>query len=91
MPYKYKYKLPDQFLRITKDFDEFKDGAMIATVELINKQKYKILILMYTDIIGVKNHDHLPFDVNDIIQVYQTEEDKNPKDIKEWNMFQKAK
>lgn len=85
----YKYILPNKFINKVKFFSEFKTGGMQVTVITKDGKKYeKILISNCKYIIAMRGYKDLPFSINDVVDIIQTEDDKNPKQRGEWYFWE---
>ncbi|MEO0454737.1 MAG: hypothetical protein AAFY98_11470 [Verrucomicrobiota bacterium] len=81
----FKYHLPEELIEVAKHFKEFANGGAQATFKLKNGRKFgQGLISNSTWIIAMRGHQDLPFELEEIDSIYQTEEDKNPKERGEW-------
>ncbi len=65
--------------------EEFANGATQVTIKLKNNSTIRnVLISNCKSIIAVRGYKDLPFSLNEISDIYQTEEDKNPIKRDEW-------
>ncbi len=57
-------------------FSEFKQDASVVSVKLQSGKVYRRILLLYPDIIiGMKGYKDLPFETNEILEVYQDDVD----------------
>lgn len=81
----YKYKLDKSWIGKIAKMEEFANGATQVSVRLKSgKIISKILISDFTYIIAARGYKDLPFSLDDIETIFQTEEDKNPKERGKW-------
>ena len=70
--------------------EEFANGGAQVSVETKDGKKYEgVLISNSTWIIAMRGEKELPFKVEGIANIFQTEEDKNPKDRNNWVFWDK--
>lgn len=75
----YRYRLPDRLVSLISRMDEFANGATQVSVQMKDGRIFSgILISDATYIIAARGFSDLPFKVDDINNVFQTEDDKNP-------------
>jgi len=88
----YRYKLPQVLIDKASSFCEFANGGAQATIELKNGKVFKeALISNSMAIIAMRGFSMLPFEVEEISDIYQTEEDKNPKERGGWEFWDQWK
>lgn len=88
----YKHPLSDSLINTVKSFKEFANGAAQATVILDDGRVFKkALISNSKAIIALRGYTDLPFTIGEIQEIYQTEEDLNPKDISNWQFWDEWK
>lgn len=88
----YKYTLSSELIETVSNFYEFANGGTQVTVLLKNGETYsKILIFNSSAIIAIRGYKDLPFEIDDIKFIYQTNEDKNPKERNNWQYWGKWK
>jgi hypothetical protein len=81
----FKYALPKCWIDKISSFTEFANGAAQVSIKIKNGNFFnQILISNSTYIVAMRGHKELPFDVNDIVEIFQTNEDKNPKQRGDW-------
>ena len=86
----YRYKLTGALRAEAARFCEFRNGGAQVTIKLSNGKVYKeALISNSMAIIALRGHEQLPFEVAEISSIYQTEEDKHPKDTSGWVYWDK--
>jgi hypothetical protein len=82
---KHKYKLSDELIHKASYFHEFANGAAQATVLLKDGSRFnKALISNSTALIAIHGYKDLPFNVQDISDIFQSIEDINPKETGGW-------
>ncbi len=84
----YKYKLPSNLVEKASLFEEFANGGAQATIKLIDGRVFnKALISNSSAIVALRGHKELPFKMSEISDIYQTEDDKNPKEKGNWEYW----
>jgi hypothetical protein len=85
---KFKYSLPKQFVKTVAGFEEFRNGATQVTVRMKNGKIYeKVLISNSAAIVAMRDHEDLPFSVEDIAEIFQTADDRNPSETGNWKFW----
>lgn len=85
---RYKLPLPESLKHAVIAFDEFANGAAQANVRLKDGRVFEnVLVSNGTAIIAIRGYNAPPFNSEDIEQVFQTEEDKNPKERSGWRFW----
>jgi hypothetical protein len=75
----FKHTLPRHWIDKVRLFYEFANGGTQVSIKVKSGDVYsKVLISNCKHIIAMRNHESLPFDIDDIVDIFQTEEDKNP-------------
>ena len=83
-----KNNLSEILVEKTKYMSEFRNGATQVTVVLYSGLIFKeVLLSNYSIIIAVRGFNKLPFAINEIADIYQNEEDINPKKTNQWTFF----
>lgn len=78
MSSEYKYTLPKFWIDIIRNYPEFIMGGMLVSVKVKDGRVFKeVLISNSTWIIAMRGHKDLPFEIEDIVDIFQTEDDKN--------------
>lgn len=73
-------------------FDEFANGGAQATIELQDGRVFpEALISNACAIIALRGYTDLPFSTSDISDIYQSEEDKKPKERSGWEFWDEWK
>ena len=81
----FKYRLHDAWVRKVSNMEEFANGGTQVTVKLKDgKLILGVLISSCTYIIAARGHKDLPFKLDDIDDIFQSEEDKNPRERGGW-------
>lgn len=84
----YKHTLQKYFIDKVRSFSEFAPGGMQVTVVTKDSKTHRQVLLsncMY--IVAMRGYTDLPFSVAEIADIYQTEEDKNPKQRGGWQFW----
>lgn len=84
----FKYALPENWIKKIAHFSEFADGATQVSIRTRDGKIFsQILISTCTYIVAMRNYDDLPFSINDIEDIVQTEEDLHPKKNGGWKFW----
>ncbi len=84
----YKYELNEASIQQAADLTEFANGGAQATVKTKDGEEYPgVLISTRRYIIAIRGFMDLPFSSDDIESIYQTDEDKNPKEKGGWHYW----
>ena len=84
----YKYVLPRYLIDKVSKFEEFAIGGMQVSIRTRDGKVFKnILISNCMYIVAMRGFKSLPFDISDISDIFQTDEDKNPKDRGGWDYW----
>lgn len=85
---KYKYVLPESLSSKVNNFEEFANGATQATVALIDGRIiHEVLFSQSKYLVAIRGHKSLPFNIQDIKEIYQSNSDKNPEVRGGWDYF----
>lgn len=88
----YRHTLPAHLKEKAAAFAEFANGGAQATARLKDGRIFEsLLISNSTGIVAVHGYSELPFSPNDIEDIYQTDDDKNPKERGNWQYWDKWK
>jgi hypothetical protein len=88
----YRYTVPAQLKEKVATFEEFASGGTQATARLKDGRIFNgLLISNCTAIVALRGYPDLPFSPSDIEDLYQTDEDKNPKERGNWQFWDKWK
>jgi len=80
--------LPDDYIAKVASMEEFANGATQITVRLRDGREIpKVLISNSTYIVAVRGFKDLPFLPDDIADVFQSEDDKNPSQRGGWEFW----
>jgi len=83
-----KYRLPDPLIAKAVGFSEFANGGAQATVKLKDGPLFKeALISNATWIIALRGYKYLPFDVSEIEDLFQADEDISPRERDNWDFW----
>jgi len=78
-------KIDSSIIRRDGPFKEFKQDASIVSVRLKSGKVFKQVLLLYPDnIIGMKGYRSLPFEVNEVMEVFQDTVDLASRSERDW-------
>ena len=84
----YEYPIPTRLLPEANILEEFANGGAQCHAQLDNGSIHEgLLISDARAIIAMRGHDRLPFEVDSILRLFQTEEDKSPRQRDGWAYF----
>lgn len=82
---KFKYLIPNKFIKKIQRMEEFANGATQVTIRTKEGNEYgEVLLSMSQYIVAIRGHMDLPFSIDQIDDVFQKECDKNPKQRGGW-------
>jgi hypothetical protein len=85
---KHRCPLPEALRHVAIALDEFANGGAQASVRLKDGRIFKkALISNGSAIIAIRGYDAPPFKPEEIEQIFQTEDDKNPKERDGWKFW----
>ncbi len=85
---KFRYRLPDHLVSVASMFEEFANGGAQASVRLKGGRVFgSILVSNSTFLVAARGFTDLPFKVEEIEAIFQTDEDRNPKDRGGWDYW----
>jgi|HubBroStandDraft_6_1064221.scaffolds.fasta_scaffold815574_2 hypothetical protein len=85
---KFKYRLPNNWVDRVSNLEEFANGATKVTVRLKNGGVVNdVLISDGTYIIATRGFKDLPFHVDEITDIFQSADDKNPRERGGWEYW----
>jgi hypothetical protein len=85
---KYRYELPEHWVRLVAGMEEFANGGAQVSIRLRDKREFhSILVSNSTYVIAMRGYKDLPFAPEDIEEIYQTDEDKNPRNRGGWDFW----
>jgi hypothetical protein len=83
-----KYKIPQQLIEEVSNMREFKLGGTQASVVLKDGSVYhKVLLSNCMYIMAIRGYDRMPFNPEDIVDIYQSGDDSYPKQCGNWAVF----
>jgi len=86
----FRYVLPQLLIQKASWFAEFANGGMQVTIMLRNGQVYeRALLSNCSAIVAMRGYSDLPFAVDEIQDIYQSEEDKCPHERGNWEYWDK--
>ncbi len=84
----FRYQLPEPFVEQALNLREFANGGMQVTIVTKDGRVHSgVLISACRYIVAMRDHDDLPFSPQDISEVYQTDEDRDPKPGGRWRWW----
>jgi hypothetical protein len=85
---KLKYQLPESWSRKVARLEQFADGATQVSIELKDGRVFKkILISNSTRIVAARGLKYLPFEMDDIRNIFQFAEDRTPAQRDGWEFW----
>ena len=85
---KYRYPLPQQLIDQALALEEFANGGAQCHARLKDGSiQSGILISNATAVIAMRGQNALPFHIDNIAKLYQTDEDCSPKQRGNWQLF----
>lgn len=89
---KFKYRLPDDWIARVAGMEEFANGAMQVTVRLKNGREVPgVLISDGIYLVATRGFKDLPFGVDEVSDIFQSQDDKNPQQRGGWDYWDKWK
>lgn len=84
----YRYTLDQKWIDVVKHFSEFATGGMQVSIKTKDNNEYKkILLSNCKHIVAMQGYDDLPFQLKEIVEIYQDEDDLNPQDRGGWDLW----
>jgi hypothetical protein len=85
---KFRYRLPDECVSKTFAMEEFANGATQVSVRLKDGRVIpSVLISESTYVVAVRGFKDLPFSMNDIADIFQSVNDRNPTQRGGWKFW----
>ncbi len=85
---KFKYALAQNWVNKVSQMEEFANGAAQVTVKTKSGVIFeKVLISNSKYPVAARGYKDLPFAIDDIVEIYQTNEDKNPFQRGNWDFW----
>jgi hypothetical protein len=85
---KFKYRLPESWISKVAKMEEFANGGAQVTIRLKDGREVpKVLISNSTWIVAARGHKDLPFPLEDIVDIFQSDEDKKPHEQGGWDFW----
>jgi hypothetical protein len=85
---KFRYQLPEPWISVVSKMEEFASGGTQVSVRLQDKRTFGgILVSNGTYVVAMRGYKDLPFALEEIEEIYQTNEDKNPKSRGGWDFW----
>jgi hypothetical protein len=87
---KYRYPLSSSLGERAASFEEFANGGAQCHARLNDGSVHEgLLISNSMAVIAMRGHTELPFPVDAIAELFQSDDDKNPRQRDEWQFFDK--
>lgn len=84
----YKYTLPESWVVKLLQMEEFANGGMQVTIRLWDGRVFEsVLISACEHIVAIRGYRDLPFALEDIAEIYQTADDRNPNPRGAWDWW----
>jgi hypothetical protein len=85
----FRYVLPQHWIdKVSHEMEEFANGGAQVTIKTKSGDVFeKVLISNSMWIVAARGYKDLPFAVEDIVEIYQTDEDKNPSQRGNWDFW----
>lgn len=88
----FKYELSKNWVDKIKNFEEFSNGGMQVSIKANDGTVHKrILISNSMWVVAMRGYRDLPFSLEEISDIFQTEDDKNPAERSGWDYWDKWK
>jgi len=86
---KFKYALPQNwFDKVSFEMEEFANGGMQVTIKTKSGKVFENVLLSSAKyLVAARGYKDLPFAVEDIADIYQTDADKNPSQRGNWDFW----
>ena len=85
---KFRYTLNNDWANKIAGMEEFANGATQVTVKTRDgKMHARVLISNATWVVAMRDQSDLPFSLEDIVDIYQTDKDRNPVQRGEWDYW----
>jgi hypothetical protein len=83
-----KYEIPMDVILRFGPFKEFKQDGSIVSVELADGKIINKVLLIYPNaVFSVQGEKEMPFNQNEVVRVFQTEEDLTTRSSSSWVFF----
>jgi hypothetical protein len=88
---KFKYRLPEIWIKKVGKLEEFANGATQVSIELKDGRVFeKVLIWSAMHIVAARGLKNLPFELVEIRNIFQFAEDKNPAQRDGWEFWDRG-
>ena len=85
---KSRYRLPEIWISKVADFEEFANGGAQVTVRLKDgREMIEVLVSNSSHIVAMRGQKDLPFAIEDIADIFQSDADKNPSKRGGWDFW----
>lgn len=85
---KFRYQLPETWISVALKMQEFANGGAQVSVRLRDKRTFGgILVSNGTYVVAMRGYKGLPFALEEIEEIYQTDDDKNPRNCSGWDFW----
>ena len=85
----FRYVLPQNWIdKVSREMEEFANGGAQVTIKIKSGAIFeKVLLSNSMWLVAARGYKDLPFAVDDIVEIYQTDEDKNPTQRGNWDFW----
>ena len=85
---KFRYQLPETWISAVSEMEEFANGGTQVSVRLRDKRTFGgILVSNGSYVVAMRGYKDLPFALEEIEEIYQTDEDRSPKNRSGWDFW----
>lgn len=84
----FRYTLPERWVAKVSDMDEFANGGVQVTVKTKDGKIFpKVLVSNSKHLVAARGYKDLPFSVDQITDICQSDEDRNPSERGNWDFW----
>ena len=84
----YRYPLPENLRQAALTLEEFANGAAQCHVKLKDSTIWpEVLVAGGVAIAAMRNHTALPFSLEEVDRLFQSDEDRSPRQRADWAFF----
>lgn len=85
----FRYVLPQNWIdKVSHEIEEFAYGGAQVTIKIKSGAVFeKVLISNSMWLVAARGYKDLPFAIDDIVEIYQTDEDRNPFQRANWDFW----
>jgi hypothetical protein len=85
---KFRYELRPELFAKANTLEEFANGAMQVSVLLNDGRRFPDVLLSDGKyVIAMRGHLELPFSIEDVAEIYQSDDDRKPKQRGGWKFW----